>query len=278
MERHEKLLKHVAFNGLGLEIGPAYAPVTPKSKGWNCHVLDHMSADGLKLKYGPGVPIYKIEEVDFIWSGQSYKELVGDNCYDYIIASHVIEHVPNLIGFLEDCRSILKPGGVLSLAVPDLRFCFDCLRSVSDIGGVIDAHLLERTSNSPGKVFDYFSKAVLRNGAYLWSDESFEGLQFMNSEEFARFAFSKALREGQSYDVHAWTFTPSSFRMILQSLNKLGFVGLHGIEFFDSVDGEFFVTLSEAGEPGEMDELELLRRMRAEMATAFGADPGPPEG
>lgn len=275
MERHEKLLKHILFDGLGLEIGPAYAPVTPKSKGWNCHVLDHMSADGLKLKYGSGVPIYKIEEVDFIWSGQTYKELVGDNRYDYIIASHVIEHIPNLIGFLEDCRSILKPGGVLSLAVPDMRFCFDCYRSVSDTGSVIDAHLLERTTNSPGKVFDYFSKAVLRDGAYLWSDESLDGLKFMNSEEFARFAFVQALKEGKSYDIHAWTFTPSSFLLILQSLKKLGFIGLHVIEFFNSSDGEFFVTLTEAGDPVEEDELELLRRMRTELATAFGAGLGP---
>ena len=271
MERHEKLLKHVAFNGLGLEIGPAYAPVTPKSKGWNCHVLDHMSADGLKLKYGPGVPIYKIEEVDFIWSGQSYKELVGDNRYDYIIASHVIEHVPNLIGFLEDCRSILKPGGVLSLAVPDMRYCFDCLRSPSDIASVIDAHLLGRTSNSPGKVYDYFSKAVLNNGAYLWSDESLEGLQFMNTEDFARFAFVQALKEGKSYDIHAWAFTPTSFQLILQSLKKLGFIGLHGIEAYGSTDGEFFVTLTEAGELVEQGEIELLRQIRAELATAFQA-------
>ena len=273
MQRHEKLLRHIEFGGLGLEIGPAYAPVTPKSKGWNCHVLDHMSADNLKLKYGPGVPIHKIEDVDFIWSGQSYKELVGDNRYDYIIASHVIEHVPNMISFLEDCRSILKPGGVLSLAVPDMRFCFDCLRSVSDIGGVIDAHLQDRKSNSPGRIYDYFSKVVLKNGAYLWSEETLDGLAFMNVEEFAPFAFSKALKEGQDYDVHNWTFTPSSFRMILHALNKIGFVGLREVESFGSVDGEFFITLSETGAPAAVDELALLRQMRGELGTLYGIQP-----
>lgn len=269
MERHEKLLRNVPFHGLGLEIGPSYAPTTPKSKGWNCHVLDHMDAAGLKLKYGPGVPIYKIEEVDFVWSGQTYRELVGDNRYDYIIASHVIEHVPNLIGFLEDCRSILKPGGVMSLAIPDMRFCFDCLRSVSDIGGVIDAHLLDRKSNSPGRVYDYFSKAVMLGDAHLWSTETLEGLRFMRETDFAPFAFAQALHKDQDYDVHCWTFTPSSFRMILQSLNKLGFVGLKEIEFFDSSDGEFFLTLCEVGDGRNLDELTLLREMRRELASVF---------
>lgn len=272
MERHEKILRHIDFQGLGLEIGPSYAPVTPKSKGWNCHVLDHMSADELKLKYGSGVPIYKIEDVDFIWSGQSYKDLVGDNRYDYIIASHVIEHVPNMIGFLEDCRSILKPNGVLSLAVPDMRFCFDCLRSVSGVGDVIDAHLLDRKSNSPGRVYDYFSKAVLWGDAYLWSEETLDGLRFMNSEEFARFAFSQALHKGAMYDVHCWTFTPSSFRLLLHSLKKLGFIGLHAIDSYTTSDGEFFVTLSEGGEPAELDELETLRQMRMELTTVISGE------
>jgi SAM-dependent methyltransferase len=271
MERHEKLLKRVNFHGLGLEIGPSYAPTTPKSKGWNCHVLDHMDAAGLKIKYGPEVPIFNVEEVDFVWSGQPYKELVGENRYDYIIASHVIEHVPNLIGFLEDCRSILKPGGVLSLAVPDMRYCFDCLRSLSEIGTVIDAHLADLKSTSPGRVYDYFSKAVLRNGAHLWSDETLDGLAFMVRPDFARFAFSQSLQGLHAYDVHCWTFTPSSFRLIIQTLSNLGFVGLREVEFFDSSDGEFFLTLSETAEAANQDEMVLLKQIRAELASAFTA-------
>ncbi len=39
-----------------------------------------------------------------------------------ILAEHVKEHVPFLqaLGFLGECRRVLKPGGVLRIAVPDV--------------------------------------------------------------------------------------------------------------------------------------------------------------
>lgn len=46
----------------------------------------------------------------------------------FILAEHVIEHAPfsQGFGFLDECRRILKPGGVLRLAFPDVaRFLFE---------------------------------------------------------------------------------------------------------------------------------------------------------
>src|SRR6266566_3060251 len=40
---------------------------------------------------------------------------------------------------LDDCDSLLKKGGVLSLVVPDKRYCFDRFRPLTDVGRVIDA-------------------------------------------------------------------------------------------------------------------------------------------
>lgn len=267
MERHEKILRHISRSGKGLEIGPSYAPVTPKSKGWNCDVLDHMDAEGLRNKYGPGVAHENIEEVDFVYEGQSYAELFQGRKYDWIIASHVIEHVPNFIGFLEECRGILNDGGVLSLAIPDMRFCFDCLRSVTDVGLIIDAHLNDAKSASVGRVYDYFSRAVLNQGAYLWSDETLDGLEFMNRPDFPAFAMHNSHQNGHYYDIHNWTFTPASFKYIIQSLNKLGFVSLFEIESFPSVDGEFFVTLGLTDRGIRYDDKALLIEMRREIAS-----------
>lgn len=44
-----------------------------------------------------------------------------DNSFDYIIGSHVIEHLSKQDGanFLSECRRVLKPTGLLRLAVPD---------------------------------------------------------------------------------------------------------------------------------------------------------------
>ena len=44
-----------------------------------------------------------------------------DNSYDYIVASHFLEHLTSEEGlvFLQECHRVLKPDGVIRLAVPD---------------------------------------------------------------------------------------------------------------------------------------------------------------
>ena len=59
-------------------------------------------------------------------------------CYDWIIASHVIEHVPNFISYLQQCEAMLKPDGILSFIIPDKRYCFDYFSSSSSTGDVLE--------------------------------------------------------------------------------------------------------------------------------------------
>src|SRR6185437_1662157 len=104
----------------------SFRPTAAKKDGYQVYVVDHLNREQLIEKYQHDpVATENIEEVDFVWRGQPYAELTGrTKFYDWIIASHVIEHTPDLIGFLNDCDSILKDDGILSLAVPDKRFCF----------------------------------------------------------------------------------------------------------------------------------------------------------
>lgn len=54
-----------------------------------------------------------------------------DASVDEILASHILEHFDRRTGvrFLEECRRILKRGGVLHLAVPDMDCFADCIVS-----------------------------------------------------------------------------------------------------------------------------------------------------
>ncbi|MCF7992123.1 MAG: class I SAM-dependent methyltransferase, partial [Thiohalocapsa sp.] len=144
--RRDKLLCGLKLDGLGLEIGPSHAPVAPKREGFNVHVVDHLPAEELRRKYvGHDVDLDAIEAVDFIWRGEPLDATVGAvERYDWIIASHVIEHVPDVIGFLCSCEALLKDGGVLSLAVPDKRYCFDLFRWPSSTGDALQAHTERR--------------------------------------------------------------------------------------------------------------------------------------
>jgi len=163
MTREEIILSHIKRDGLGLEIGAGGAPVAPKKQGFRVHVLDHCDKKALIEKYRRHeVNIENIEEVDFVWDGRSYTELIGRrHIYDWIIGSHVLEHTTDLIGFLNDCDSLLKKDGVLSLAVPDKRYCFDRFRPLSGIGARhrCRAQSAENSfGGNSGRIFSYGSK------------------------------------------------------------------------------------------------------------------------
>ena len=100
--REEKVFYFLDRTGLELEIGLSHNPIAPKKKEFNVHILDHASADQLREKYAGheihGVKVENIEEVDFACQREPFQELIDkNNCYDWIIASHLIEHVPNMI-------------------------------------------------------------------------------------------------------------------------------------------------------------------------------------
>ena len=94
MDRRSRILQHLNQRGRGLEIGPSHAPIAPKSKGYNVKILDHLPAAQLREKYAPLVAdVSAIEEVDYVWSGEPFAELVGPKTrFDWVIASHVVEH------------------------------------------------------------------------------------------------------------------------------------------------------------------------------------------
>ena len=76
--REEKVFHLLDKKGAGLEIGPSHNPIAPKAKGFNVHILDHASAAELRNKYqGHGVNLDNIEEVDFVWHGEPFSELIG---------------------------------------------------------------------------------------------------------------------------------------------------------------------------------------------------------
>lgn len=51
-----------------------------------------------------------------------------DNCFDLVLASHVLEHLVNYIGAVTEIHRVLKPGGTLVVMVPE----FPCRAAVAD--------------------------------------------------------------------------------------------------------------------------------------------------
>ncbi len=245
--REEKIFSNLKKEGSGLEIGPSHNPIAPKKKGYNVHILDHAPAQELKAKFsGHGVNTDNIEEVDFVWNGEPLPEIVGNhNCYDWIIASHVIEHVPDFVSFLQQCSALLKDDGVLSLAIPDKRYCFDYFSSVSSTGDVLDAFFEKRKRPSTGQVFNHVANAARRSGQIAWAKDSNGGAdQLIHSVTEAIAQYNLSRQSTQYIDVHCWRFTPRSFHLLISDLLDLKLINLSILSSYETVGCEFHISLS----------------------------------
>jgi hypothetical protein len=258
--------------GRGLEIGPSHNPAAPKSEGYNVEIVDHMDQSGLLEKYKDdlGLNLENIEEVDHVWQGGRLAQLIGDKArYDWIIAAHVIEHMPDLIAFIQDCQALLRPGGIISLVVPDKRYCFDHLRRLSSTGDVVQANVERRSRHTPGQVYDHFSSACKLDESGSWHRNSYGKIEFVHGPHAGESMLKQCLASDDYFDVHGWVFTPSSFRLIIGDLNALGYVRIDEVSFTDTRDCEFFVSYANQASSAEFDRLSLSKAAIHEERQAF---------
>lgn len=271
MKRTDKILSRIARAGQGMEIGPSYNPIAPKSEGFTVDVIDHMSKPSLLEKYrGLGVPddrLALIEDVDYVWQGEDYRTLTGKTqYYDWIVASHVVEHMPDLIAFLQQCDAVMKSTGVLSLVVPDMRYCFDHFRPLASLSNVIDKHVNTEQRHSPGTAAEFYLNAVSRGDNILWSKKSMDGFKLTHGLDDALRAMEQALQGGVYEDYHSWCFVPHSFRLMIQDLHDLGLIPFQELEFFPTAGYEFFISLSREGGGIDIPRLDVLNIIKSEAA------------
>jgi SAM-dependent methyltransferase len=233
----------------GLELGPLTKPVVARHRG-DIRYIDHVDTEALRARYAShdGFDVDAIVAIDYASGDRSIAEAVGaDAPFDYVVASHVVEHVPDLVRWFADVRSVLRDGGVLALAVPDHRCCFDALRSPTVPAEAVEAHLRGAVVPSPRQVFDHYHSAVSWRGVIAWSDEVPPAeLAPVHSEREAYDTAAMVAATGAYHDVHCWVFTPRSFCALVASLQQLQLVPFSIEACSDSIGGEFFVTLRAA--------------------------------
>jgi SAM-dependent methyltransferase len=200
--------------GRGLEIGPLNRPLLPRDPG-RIFYADHCSTDELRLKYAgnPDVPADDICSIDFDLWRMRLSETNSGGQFDYVVASHVIEHVPDLVGWLQDIHGILNDGGILALVVPDKRFTFDVFRRETSFWMVQEA--VGRTRPSVEIIIDHFMNNVHADAGKLWADSE-------SRHEFRRttspLVFPDLIdrhAKGEYIDAHCWVMTPWSFLKLL---------------------------------------------------------------
>jgi hypothetical protein len=222
-------------------------------------------------QFDASVKIEDIVDVDIVWGEKTLGEAVGSPV-DYVVASHVIEHVPDLIGWLLEVRSVLKPGGILGLAVPDRRFTFDYWRTESGIGEMVEAYLLQYRRPSLRQIFDASLHGVPYNPVEAGSaPEALRPLpDAVRSRMPEAYKLVKDVASNPRYvDAHCWVFTPQSFVDALDLFNRIGLFPYKIDAFFPTEPGqiEFQVRLR-AIEPGQsLEAAGSIERTRSSLVT-----------
>lgn len=260
MDRRTAMLGGVELAATrGLEIGPRNAPLVAKSDG-DVRYVDYASVEEIRAAWDKPhlIDPATFVDVDLVWGETPLGELAGAPV-DYIVASHVIEHVPDLAGWLGELHGALKPDGLLGLAVPDRRFTFDLFRPESSLAEVVEAHLLGYRRPSIRQIFDAHALSRPNVAAEAWTSDPKARLAPMREKYRKALALAEDLLARPRYiDTHCWVFTPCSFLDLCDGMAELG----------------WFPYRIEALLPTERGELEFhvrLRRAAADDPAAIAA-------
>ena len=234
----------------GLEIGALDNPTSLPSNV-EVQYVDYAATETLQQHpHEETVRRTSIVRVDHVWPGSgSLAEVCGRADYDFVIASHVIEHVPNVLGWFQGIFDALRPGGVFNLAIPDRRYTFDINRKESTLGEMVEAHLQGYTRPSIRQVFDHtFDAAAVDPGEPWRADFDPAATQRYSGSLALALAFDQskaALTQGRYFDSHCWIFTPSSFLDRVEGAIELALFPFVINHFTPTVAGsfEFFVSL-----------------------------------
>lgn len=223
-----------------LEIGPFF---TPLLKGRNVAYFDVLDTTALRRRAESlGADPDNVPEIEFVSSNGDLG--VVDRAFSTVVSAHVVEHQPDLIRHLEDIADILTDDGEYWLIVPDRRYSFDQGFSDSSLEEIIKAHLENRQIHTPENIIAHLSKTVHNNALLHWFGWHGKPRKWPGRDDFAN-AESLRAKQGEYVDVHAWIFSPISFKFIINELNNRRMIRLFAEIVTETAFGklEFFAKL-----------------------------------
>lgn len=221
----------------GLEIGPSSKPAVSKAEG-SIHYLDVVDAGGLAEKYKDD-PYAEdpFPEIDFVIGESSLLDSCGGRRFDYVVASHVIEHVPDTIGWLREIGDLLNPGGSLRLAIPDKRYTFDVHRPLTTFSELLDCYYSRLRRPSYRHVHEMLVSKVKADAGEIWRGDDPPPMEKVFSADEMR-VLAERIGQGEYIDVHCHTFTPNSFLAHFRQMSELGLCELELSAIYPTPRGE----------------------------------------
>lgn len=139
------MLSHKYLRGDGIEIGALHMPL-PLPPHAKAKYVDYIPVKKLREQY-PELKELSLVNVDIVDDGEKLSK-VKNSSQDFIIANHMLEHCQDPIGTIINFYKKLRPGGIMYMAVPDMRYTFDMHRPLTKY-----SHLLEEHKIYPSKKY-----------------------------------------------------------------------------------------------------------------------------
>ena len=231
-----------------LEIGPLYNPLF-KKEDYNVFYADINSTEEVKSLYRqlPREVYEKIVNIDYVIDG-TYTNTFNETGvkFDYVVSSHVFEHIPNPIAYLLDVSNILEDNGKVCLLLPDKEFTFDHYRENSSFADMYDVYIRGEANNTPRLFLDVEFCRVDENDSIKYWDKTFSKYPNPNID-FALEEYNNYIHdfENKHFYGHYWVFSDRSFLRILESLMSLNILPYKLVSFFPTAykDNTFGVIL-----------------------------------
>lgn len=266
--RNDWIRAELARNGLALEIAPLDKPILDRTE-WNVRYADHLDTDGLMRKYASHETVDKaaIQQVDYVVAAEGLAAAVGTDRFDAVISSHVLEHVPNPIRWLQDIHAICADGGKVVFAVPDRMRCFDSLRQPTVAADWLGAYLENAWRPSPRNVVDALLGECSWEDRITWDGEpTLQALRHNRQPSLALEMARQAVASSDYYDVHCWVVQPQELFAIFHVLAVLDLFPFSFSGFRATEGNEFLFRLKRddaSSWEGRLASLPLARLGRA---------------
>ncbi len=273
------ILKHTDISKKGIEIAPYHNPILPKTDGHNVFILDVFDTDRLRSNAKNDKDIdkageAKIEPVDFVGDACEIGAIITKagmaGQFGYVVSSHNFEHLANPIKFLQGVSAALETGGVLSMAIPDYRCCFDRFRVPTRLSDWLVAYHSNKKQPAPADLFDRWTGTTVMQDrrAYIATLDNpnpptpyLECLHLRNQYQ----AFCERLKTPGPYqDTHCSVLFPDLLELYLRDLRHLGLIDLELIDSPKQNGAEFFVYLKKVATPSQTSE-EDHRKIRQDL-------------
>jgi SAM-dependent methyltransferase len=192
LELRRRRLARRYLRGSGLEVGALHRPLRV-SGGAKVRYVDRLDTEGLRRHY-PELEGKKLVEVDVIDDGERLSSQ-ADASVDFLIANHFIEHTEDPLGTLASHLRVVRPGGVLYLAVPHRHRTFDADRTATPLEHLVRDHR-EGPAWSRSAHYEEWAELVEKAPAGTVSERG------------------QALAQ-QGYSIHFHTWDPREFEAVL---------------------------------------------------------------